>query len=45
MSVVVSGKSGSVSKCDINAIMEANQWKLVESSNIPHDPVVDHINC
>lgn|SRR5690242_2452225 len=45
MSVVVSGKSGSVSKCDINAIMEANQWKLIKSSNIPHDPVVDHINC
>jgi predicted Zn-dependent protease len=45
MSVVVSGKSGSVSKCDINAIMEANQWKLIESSNIPHGPVVDHVNC
>jgi len=31
MSVVVSGESGSISKCDIDAIIGVNRWKLMES--------------
>jgi hypothetical protein len=45
MSVVVSGESGSISKCDINAIIGVNRWKFMESGSIPHISGVDHINC
>jgi hypothetical protein len=45
VSVGVSGESGSISKCDINAIIGVNRWKLMESGSIPHSPDVDHINC
>jgi hypothetical protein len=45
MSVVVSGESGSISKCDINAIIGVNRWKFMESGSIPHSSGVDHINC
>jgi hypothetical protein len=45
MSVVVSGESGSISKCDINAIMGVNRWKLVGSGSMPHSLGVDHIIC
>jgi len=45
MSVVVSGESGSISKCDIDAIIGINRWKLMESGSIPRSLGVDHINC
>jgi hypothetical protein len=45
MSVVVSGESGSISKCDIDAIIGVNRWKLMESGSIPLSLGVDHINC
>ena len=43
MSVIVSGESGSISKCDINAVIGVNRWKLMESGSIPHSPDVDHV--
>ena len=45
MSVVMSSESGSISKCDIDAIIGVNRWKLMESGSIPRSPGVDHINC
>ena len=45
MSVVVSGESGSISKCDIDAIIGVNRWKLMKSGSIPRSLGVDHINC
>ena len=45
MSVILSGKSRAISKCDINALLEANQWKIVEHSNAPHAPLRNYINC
>jgi hypothetical protein len=38
MSVVVSSESGSISKCDIDAIIGVNRWKLMESGSIPRTP-------
>ena len=45
MSVILSGKSRPISKCDFNALLEANQWKIVEHSNAPHAPRLNYINC
>jgi predicted Zn-dependent protease len=45
MSVILSGKSRPISKCDINALLEANQWKIVEHGNAPHAPRLNYINC
>jgi hypothetical protein len=45
ISVVVSGESGSISKCYINAIIGVNRWKFMESGSIPRSSGVDHINC
>jgi predicted Zn-dependent protease len=45
MSVILSGKSRPISKCDANALLEANQWKIVEHSNAPHAPRLNYINC
>ena len=42
MSVI---QTDSISKCDIKAVLEANQWKLLESIDTPHAPLVDHVNC
>lgn len=46
MSVIVdNNKTGSISKCDIDAILEANQWKVVDSGVIPYHPQVDRMDC
>jgi predicted Zn-dependent protease len=42
MSVI---QTDSISNCDVNAVLEANQWKLLESIDTPHAPLVDHVNC
>jgi hypothetical protein len=41
MSPVLAGSNNEISQCDINAVEEANQWKLKEhfnTSNSPHVP-------
>lgn len=45
MSIIVDNKTGSISKCDIDAILEANQWKLVDSGVTPYHPQVDRMDC
>jgi predicted Zn-dependent protease len=45
MSVIVNDKTGSISKCDINAVLKANEWKLLDSSSTPYNPQVDHVYC
>ena len=38
MSPILTGKSNEISQCDINAIEEANQWKLKEDPNTGNSP-------
>jgi predicted Zn-dependent protease len=46
MSVIVdNNKTGSISKCDIDAILEANQWKVVDSDVAPYHPQIDRLYC
>jgi hypothetical protein len=47
MSTILTGRTDtSISACDINAIEEANQWKLKEDSNAgnsPHAPPIQFL--
>jgi predicted Zn-dependent protease len=46
MSPILTGKNNEISQCDINAIEEANQWKLKEdSTNNPHPPSMQFLRC
>jgi hypothetical protein len=45
MSPTVSGGSGSISTCDIEAVKEAQHRKLVDGATIPHKPHVNHEHC
>jgi len=44
MSTTVQTGSGIISGCDIQGVMEANHWKLVDNST-PHAPHVNHVHC
>jgi hypothetical protein len=45
MAPAVNYQVNSVSKCDINAVLIANNWKLEESSNLAQPNHSDHISC
>ena len=37
-----------ISQCDVNAVLQANHWKIVgsnDSSAVPQMPQVDHVDC
>jgi hypothetical protein len=35
----------SISQCDVSAVLQANQWKLVNNDNIPNNPSEDEVSC
>jgi len=45
MSPIVSYKADSISKCDINAVLEANYWKTIELGISSHSPYVKYVVC
>jgi hypothetical protein len=45
MAPAVNYQTGTISKCDINAVLAANQWKLVDSGTSSQPPHLDHVNC
>jgi len=45
MAPAVNYQTGAISKCDINAVLAANQWKLVDSGTNSQPPHLDHVNC
>jgi hypothetical protein len=48
MSPILTDKTRiNISQCDVNAVVQANSWKLVESNSNspPHPPLVDHVDC
>jgi len=47
MSPVINQESGSISKCDISGVLDANRWKLADSgvTVTPFHPQQDHVNC
>jgi hypothetical protein len=34
-----------ISQCDVNGVLQANQWKFVNNDNIPNNPNEDEVNC
>lgn len=45
MAPAVNYQTGAISKCDINAVLAANQWKLVDSGTSSQPPHLDHVHC
>jgi hypothetical protein len=43
--MVIEDRTGNISECEINGVLEANQWKLVSPRNIPGPPMKDYIVC
>ena len=34
-----------ISQCDIDAVLQANHWKLVANDDTPYNPAESHVNC
>ena len=43
--IVIEDRTGNISECEINGVLEANQWKLVSPRSIPGPPMKDYIVC
>jgi hypothetical protein len=40
-----SDETMNISQCDINSVLQANQWKLVDNDNTPNSSVEDEVSC
>jgi predicted Zn-dependent protease len=40
-----SDETMNISQCDVNGVLQANQWKFVNNDNIPNNPVQDEVSC
>jgi hypothetical protein len=40
-----SDETMNISQCDINGVLQANQWKLVDNDNTPNSSVEDEVSC
>ena len=45
MAPAINYEKVAISKCDVNAVLSANQWKFEGSSTSPQAPQVDHVEC
>jgi hypothetical protein len=45
MSPMLNDEIGTISQCDVRAVLAANQWELGASGITPEAPKVDQINC
>jgi Matrixin len=45
MSPMLNNEIGTISQCDVRAVLAANQWKLGAAGLTPEAPKVDQINC
>ena len=34
-----------VSKCDVDGVLQANQWKLIDNDDTPDNPNEDEVSC
>lgn len=39
------GGANTISACNVNAVVAAQHWKLVDGLNTPHQPHVTHVHC
>ena len=45
MSPTLSGGSTTLTQCDIDTVVAANHWKLVDGAPTPHQPHVNSVSC
>jgi hypothetical protein len=45
LSPVTTYQTDKISTCDIHAVLQANQWKLLSVDNLPQISPVDRVNC
>jgi Matrixin len=45
MYVMLNDESKDISQCDVNAVLQANQWKLLTSDAAPRSPEVKYVKC
>ena len=45
MAPAINYEKVAISKCDVNAVLSANQWKFEGSSTSPQPPQADHVEC
>jgi len=45
MAPAINYEKVTISKCDVNAVLSANQWKFEGSSTSPQPPQADHVEC
>jgi hypothetical protein len=43
--IVIEDRTENISECEINGVLQANQWKLVNTINNPRPPMRDYIIC
>jgi predicted Zn-dependent protease len=43
--IVIEDKTESISECEINGVLQANQWKLVNAINDPRPPMREYVIC
>ena len=44
-STISNRQTGVISDCEINAVLSANAWKLVDNNSKPHSAVGSKIEC
>jgi len=45
MSTTIGAGALNISSCDVDGVIAANYWKLVDGSATPHTPHVNHVFC
>src|SRR5919109_1391439 len=40
-----SDETMNISQCDVNGVLQANQWKFVNNDNVPDKPNEDEVSC
>ena len=43
--IVVEDRTGNISECEVNGVLQANQWKLVNTMDIPRPPMIKSFIC
>jgi predicted Zn-dependent protease len=43
--IVIEDRTENISECEINGVLQANEWKLVNTKDIPEPPIREYIIC
>lgn len=43
--IVIEDRTENISECEINGVLQANEWKLLNTKDIPEPPIREYITC